>query len=182
LRRALKNIVSEIDPRGEDPALRRMVVIGHSQGGLLTKLMAVSSGTRFWETVSEELFEELEMTPGTRELLREAMFLEPVPTVKRVIFIATPHRGSYRATGLVLNLIRRLITLSGTLVYQLNDLLQSQQFAQLGMSRLPTSVDNMSPGNPFVRALNDLNIDPGSAPIRLSRCWAMDRSPARPME
>ena len=161
LRRALKNIVSEIDPKGEDPALQRMVVIGHSQGGLLTKLMAVSSGTRFWENVSEEPFEEFEMAPDTRALLREAMFFEPVPTVKRVIFIATPHRGSYRATGWVLNLIRRLITLPGTLVYQLNDLLQSQQFAQLGMSRLPTSVDNMSPGNPFVKALNDLKIDPG---------------------
>ena len=33
-----------LDPEGTDPALRRMVVIGHSQGGLLTKTMVVDSG------------------------------------------------------------------------------------------------------------------------------------------
>jgi hypothetical protein len=53
LRRALRNVISEVDPTGEDPALRRMVVIGHSQGGLLTKLMAINSGKRFWENVSK---------------------------------------------------------------------------------------------------------------------------------
>ena len=29
--------------------MKKMVVIGHSQGGLLTKLTAIESGTRFWE-------------------------------------------------------------------------------------------------------------------------------------
>ncbi|MGE5302318.1 MAG: esterase/lipase family protein, partial [Alphaproteobacteria bacterium] len=161
LRRALKNIVKELDPKGEDPTLQRMVVIGHSQGGLLTKLMAVKSGNRFWENVSSEPFDEVDMPAETRELLREAMFFDPVPTVKRVIFIATPHRGSYQATGWVLNLVRRFINLPGTLVSQFQDLLKGEAFAQLGMSTLPTSVDNMSPGNPFLKALNDLKIDPG---------------------
>jgi pimeloyl-ACP methyl ester carboxylesterase len=161
LRRALKNIVKELDPKGEDAALQRMVLIGHSQGGLLTKLMAVKSGNRFWEIVSSEPFDEVDMPSETRELLREAEFFDPVPSVKRVIFIATPHRGSYQATGWALNLVRRLIHLPGALVSQLQDLLKGQAFAQLGISQLPTSVDNMSPGHPFLRALNDLTIDPG---------------------
>ena len=33
--------VQQLDPEGREPALRRMVVIGHSQGGLLTKLTAI---------------------------------------------------------------------------------------------------------------------------------------------
>ena len=160
LRRALGNIVNEVDPNGQDPALRRMVVIGHSQGGLLTKLMAVSSGNRFWENVSSAPFDEVEMPVETRALLREAMFFEPVPSVKRVVFIATPHRGSYQATGWALNLIRRFIHLPGTLVSQFQDLLVQPAFAELHMSQLPTSVDNMSPGHPFLRALNDLPIAP----------------------
>lgn len=160
LRRALLNVVADIDPKGDDPALRRMVVIGHSQGGLLTKLMAIKSGDRFWENVSKVPFDQVEMPAETRELLREATFFEPVPTVKRVIFVATPHRGSYQATGWALNLINRLIRLPGTLVSQFTDLLAQPAFAQLQMSRLPTSVDNMSPGHPFLRALNDLSIDP----------------------
>jgi pimeloyl-ACP methyl ester carboxylesterase len=161
LRRALASVVKELDPDGEDPALQRMVVIGHSQGGLLTKLMAVKSGNRFWENASSEPFDQVEMPAETREMLREAEFFDPVPNVKRIVFIATPHRGSYQATGWVLNLVRRLIRLPGTFFSQMQDLLQGQAFAQLGTTQLPTSVDNMSPGHPFLRALNDLEIDPG---------------------
>src|SRR4030095_13161428 len=35
LREALTEKVKEVDPEGKDPALQQMVVIGHSQGGLL---------------------------------------------------------------------------------------------------------------------------------------------------
>jgi len=160
LRRALRSAVTDFDPAGEDPALRQMVVIGHSQGGLLTKLMAISSGNRFWNNMSSLPFEQVEMKSETRELLREATFFEPLPFVTSVVFIATPHRGSYQATGWALNLIRRLVNLPGTLVSQFQDLLQSQEFGPLGMSQLPTSVDNMSPGNPFIRALAESPIDP----------------------
>jgi pimeloyl-ACP methyl ester carboxylesterase len=163
LRRALKNIVNEIDPNGKDPALQRIVIIGHSQGGLLAKLMAVKSGNRFWENASSEPFDQVEIPSETRELLREAVFFDPVPSVKRIIFIATPHRGSYQATGWVLNVVRRLIRLPGTLASQLQDLLKGQAFAHLGTAQLPTSVDNMSPGHPFLKALNELKIDPGIA-------------------
>ena len=160
MRHALRDIVAELDPKGQDPALKRMVLIGHSQGGLLAKLMVISSGTRFWDAVSTVPFEEMEMAAQTRELLREGMFFEPVPTVKRVIFVATPHRGSYRASGYLFQLVRRLIRLPGTLVTQLQGLLTSEAFAGLGMSRLPTSVDNMSPNNPFIRTLGAIPIDP----------------------
>jgi pimeloyl-ACP methyl ester carboxylesterase len=161
LRRALRSVLAEIDPSGEDEALRRMVMIGHSQGGLLTKLMAINSGTRFWNNVTDEPFDQFEMPPETRQLLREAMFFEPVPTLRRVVFIATPHRGSYQATGWILDLVRRFITLPATLVSQFQGLVEGQAFAKLGIRQLPTSVDNMSPGHTFVRALNDLPIDPG---------------------
>jgi hypothetical protein len=160
MRHALRDIVAELDPNGLDPALRRMVLVGHSQGGLLAKLMAVNSGTRFWDVNMTVPFEHVEMAPDTRELLREAIFFEAVPTVKRLIFIATPHRGSFRASGFVLNLIRRIVTLPGRLVNQFQDLLKLPEFSHLGMSRLPTSVDNMSPVHPFIRALSESPIDP----------------------
>ena len=52
LRRSLSDIVKEVDPEGRDPALRRMVLIGHSQGGLLARLMVSESGSRFWDSAS----------------------------------------------------------------------------------------------------------------------------------
>ena len=161
LRRALRNVLGEIDPLGKDEALRQMVMIGHSQGGILTRLMAIRSGNRFWENITKEPFADFEMAPETRQLVQEAMFFEPVPTLRRVVFIATPHRGSYQASGWSLDIIRRFITLPGTLVSQFQSLLESQTLARLGVSQLPTSVDNMSPGHPFLRALNDLPMNPG---------------------
>ncbi len=159
LRKALHNVIDEVDPDGQDFALRRMVVIGHSQGGLLTKLMAVNSGTRFWDNVGTEPLDQMDMPAETRKLLREAMFFEPVATVQRVVFIATPHRGSFRASGIVLNLIRKIITLPGTLASQFQNLMKGNEFSHLRISQLPNSVDNMSPGHPFLVALNDLSID-----------------------
>ena len=44
---------------------------------------------------------------------------------------------------------------------QLQGLLAQPAFAHLNITRLPNAVENMSPGHPFLRALNDLAIDPG---------------------
>ena len=40
-----------------------MVVIGHSQGGLLTRLMVTDSGKRFWDNVTSVPFDEVEVSP-----------------------------------------------------------------------------------------------------------------------
>ena len=36
-----------------------MVVIGHSQGGLLAKMTAIDSGTELWDTISQRPLDEL---------------------------------------------------------------------------------------------------------------------------
>jgi pimeloyl-ACP methyl ester carboxylesterase len=159
MRQALKATIAELDPDGKDAAMRRMVMIGHSQGGLLTRLMAISSGTRFWDNVSRVPLEELSVSPETRALLKEALFFEPLPEVERVVFISTPHRGSFRASGWVLGLIRRFVTLPGRLVSQMHGLTNPSDLAYLKATRLPTSVENMSPGNPFIKTLAESPID-----------------------
>ena len=56
---ALTKAVAEFDPAGTDPALHRMVVIGHSQGGLLTKLTAVDTGTKLWDHWTDRPFDSV---------------------------------------------------------------------------------------------------------------------------
>src|SRR5919106_3172011 len=97
LRQALERAVASLDPEGQDAELRDMVIIGHSQGGLLAKMTAIDTGSRLWDGISNRPLDELRMQPETRELLQEALFLEPEPFIGRVVFIATPHRGSYLA-------------------------------------------------------------------------------------
>jgi triacylglycerol esterase/lipase EstA (alpha/beta hydrolase family) len=52
VRTSLRLIIQQLDPDGTDAALRQMVVIGHSQGGLLAKMTAIDSGTQLWDTIA----------------------------------------------------------------------------------------------------------------------------------
>ena len=52
LRHSLEDAVKSLGGVQADPALGRMVVIGHSQGGLLTKMNVIDSGTRIWDSIS----------------------------------------------------------------------------------------------------------------------------------
>jgi pimeloyl-ACP methyl ester carboxylesterase len=163
LRDALSKTVAALDPAGTNACLRQMVVIGHSQGGLLTKLTAVKSGDVFWRNASDEPFDEVELPPETRTLLRHALFFDPLSFVRRLVFIATPHRGSYRAGNLARRLVQRLVRLPGNLVGISTDLVTTGVLtpAATHLRRMPTSVDNMAPNSPFDKAINSLPIAPG---------------------
>ena len=163
LREALITLVAQLDPAGKDAALRRMVVMGHSQGGLLTKLMAVSSGQRFWQNVSDTPFDQMKLEPETRDLLASSIFFEPLPFVSRVVFLATPHRGSYRSSFRIGELVSRLVKLPANFVKVGLQLASGDPKTQAlsRMRRMPTSVDNMTAGNPFIEAINDLPIAKG---------------------
>lgn len=177
LRDSLRQTVAELDPGGRDPALRRMVLVGHSQGGLLVKLQVVSSGYRFWENLSDVPFDDFPMQPATRAFLARIGLFEPLPFVERVVFIATPHRGSFIAGNLLGSLASDLVRapqtlaragldLAETTVEAARDgvdLLRGDADARLRreMGSIPTSVDNMKPGHRFIVTLADLPIAPG---------------------
>jgi hypothetical protein len=160
LREALTAAVARLDPGGQDPALRRMVLVGHSQGGLLVKMQAIHSGERIWSAVSKKPLEALELSAGTRDLLRRGLFVEPVPEVSRVVFICTPHRGSFVAGWqIVANLVRKLVTLPFALTGVAADLARNPDAVQ-GPLVVPSAVDNMSPRHPFIRGLQGIPVAP----------------------
>jgi pimeloyl-ACP methyl ester carboxylesterase len=160
LRASLRRLVEELDPLGRDPVLRKLVLVGHSQGGLLTRLMVTDSGERFWAAVTDVPFDKIETDPETRALMERSMFFEPLPFVTRVVFIATPHRGSFRVSGFVLGLMRRLITLPLNVVRGVEDAIANNP-SLAGIGGMPNAVDNMSPSHRFVRTLSASPIAPG---------------------
>jgi pimeloyl-ACP methyl ester carboxylesterase len=162
LRESLQAFRKDIDPEDKDPALDQMVVIGHSQGGLLTKMTVVESGTRFWDDQAQVPFDQADLNPETRDLLARALFVEPLPFVKRVIFIATPHRGSYLASNPIRKFVNKFINLPGGLVKAAVEVAQFRQPSMLGTSlTIPTALDNMNPSNPFLKTLASLPITAG---------------------
>ena len=181
LRESLQSTLAEIDPEKTDPALRRMVVIGHSQGGLLTKLQTISSGAHFWNNLSDKSFDEIGIQPDTREILGKATFFEPQPFIERVIFISTPHRGSFLAGNWLGRFASSLFTAPRELLATSLDMAGAGvalvgSAARSGIdvfgffrteedelnrriNRLPSSVDNMDPDHPFMQTLQSIPVD-----------------------
>ena len=121
--------------------------------------MVVDSGTKFWDNVSGTPFEDLRVSEETRTVLHRSLFVTPLPSVKRVVFLATPHRGSSVA-GVLISQFRWLVdwalTLPPNLLRITGEVLTASEDPLL-RSRLrqgiPRSVDNMSPGNPAIQTL-----------------------------
>ena len=135
-----------------------MVLIGHSQGGLLVKMQAISTGDRLWNAVSRKPLQELDLSDATRELLQKGFFLEPLPEVSRVLFICTPHRGSYIAGYKFLgNFIHRLMAPSPITPEMGNEIFKNRD-ALVGLPVVPTAVDNMSPNHPFIQGLQKIPV------------------------
>jgi len=171
LRESLKRAVKLLDPQEADPGLRQIVVIGHSQGGLLTKMTAIDSGSLFWDEVFKRPAEELDVSPETRDLVQKTLFVTPLPFVKRVIFLATPHHGSTLTVGWlaewVAEKLRGFVKAPFALTRVLKELatdrdamVRSSASVGPGMSN---SLDNMNPRNKFLQTLAAIPIAPGVA-------------------
>ena len=164
LRETLVDAVRRLDPDATDPALRRMVLVGHSQGGLLVRAMVTESGDTFWNNVSRKPLDELDLSDEARDLLRRGLFFHPVPFVRRVVFIATPHRGSYVAGNWLAHLVARLIKLPLDVARVGTDIVSRNQDAmRFAFSGRMTAVDAMTPGHPFVKSISSLPLAPGVA-------------------
>jgi len=86
---------------GADPAFHQMVVVGHSMGGIVAHMVVSDSVQQVWESALNVSPERLRASPATRATLDQYLFFRPLPYVRRVVFIATPHRGSRLANSVV---------------------------------------------------------------------------------
>ena len=90
------------------------------------------------------------------------MFYTPLPFVERVIFISTPHRGSFIAGGQIGRLASALISLPFRIFSPLADLFTKQpEIMSLGsVDEIPRSTDNMDPTNRFILTIADIPVAP----------------------
>jgi pimeloyl-ACP methyl ester carboxylesterase len=163
LRQAIEQTLVQLGGVQADPALGEMTLIGHSQGGLLAKMLVINPGDQLWNGVSRQPLASLKLSDKTRQLLHDGFFPTPLPEVQRVVFIATPQHGSYVAAFSLSQLIARLVTLPLTITSAGKEIIQGNGSNILvGQSRLRMgSVYGMSPNSPFIKALAAIPVVPG---------------------
>jgi pimeloyl-ACP methyl ester carboxylesterase len=163
LRRDLDEARRRIDPGRTDPALDRMIVVGHSMGGLLTKMAAVDGGDRLWQVISDRPVSELVGESEDTQLLRDCLLFSARPDVRRVVFIATPHRGSRFDRGPIQRVGTRLVHAPDPLRASHARLVAANPpgfFRDHFGKGLPTSVDELEWGSPCVTGLSGLPVAP----------------------
>ncbi|MCC4618734.1 alpha/beta hydrolase [Xanthomonas cassavae CFBP 4642] len=158
------------DPAGTAPASHGMVLIGHSMGGVIGRLLVSSSGEQIWNALLQDYRLEGERGARVRAKLSPLLHFSPMPQIDRAIFIAAPHRGTPLAEGGLGRFVGRMVRLPIALLDRFSDVLQdlanSEREGQGGPPRRkspllpPTSIDNLRDTDPFVRATMDLPISP----------------------
>lgn len=159
MRETIRDHVRKVDAFDSDRTMNEMVLVGHSQGGLLIKLAVTDTEEKLLRIYFDRPLSEIDMTSKERELIRRYTCFKPLPFISRVIFISTPHRGSYLASGFARRLARRFMRLpkdvmdtGGTLL----GIAEKHNVPKELLSGIPTSVDSMSPGNPTLLALAEM--------------------------
>ena len=81
------------------PLRKPMVVIGHSMGGCISRLLITDTGDKLWMELFKKPPEQVPLSPEAREILTEALIFRHRPEIGRVIFISAPLRGSDLASN-----------------------------------------------------------------------------------
>jgi pimeloyl-ACP methyl ester carboxylesterase len=101
LRDSLAETLHALDPKDHDAATKRIVVLGHSMGGVISHTLVSSSQGRVWESVFRAPPARLKGDPEAIRQLVHILYFQRNPRIVRVIFMAAPHRGSPMAESFI---------------------------------------------------------------------------------
>ena len=160
LRKNLLDIQKKLDPDSSNPNFNNMVLVGHSMGGLLSRVMMQDSGDAYWDYDFKESIDDIQVDESTRELLRRTLFFESIPFVQRVVFISTPHRGAPVADHWYSGIASGMIDFPGNLADTAHGLLSNDQIKlnkQVYKNTKKVRIDsitNLSATSPFTVMYN----------------------------
>jgi hypothetical protein len=129
------------------------VLIGHSMGGLVSRLQAISPSRAIWDAnLGPEAEDKLRKLPAD-SLSKQMMLFSRNPDIGRLLFVCVPHRGSKIADWAVVRYLADLIKLPANLVGVATDL--SNTMAKGGSIN---GVNRLSPSNPTYAAMDHVPI------------------------
>lgn len=160
LRRDLESLRMDVDPFRTSESMDQMVLVGHSMGGLVSRMQSIDSENHFWAKISEFPFEQMEGDAEDLSELRELFFFDPNPSVSRVITIATPHHGTHFANQVTRWLSQKVFTLPQMLQSRFSEFVEAnrQRLNDQTILKTITSVDSLAPDSPAIEALQQARL------------------------
>ncbi len=162
IRKAIKETLKAFDPEGQNRASQDVVLIGHSMGGVLARLLISDSGDNFWEPIVKTYNLEGERKEKARKKLHNYAWFKPMPEVSRAVFIAAPHRGTpfaeNRFSRWFAGLVKLPVSMLGRITEIAQLLVDPSSANAAPLTRPLNSISNLSDQDPFVRLAADLPI------------------------
>jgi len=163
LRDSLVDVRESVDPAHKDLTLDRMVLVGHSMGGILSKMMAQDSGLALWNAAITVRHDQFKAPPELKTSLDHVLVFQRLPFVQRVVFVATPHRGSPIANSLfgrtISDLVRRPITLASR-IKEIEELNGPHVISRELRSQPLNAIGNLRTDSPILAALDHISVNP----------------------
>jgi hypothetical protein len=131
-----------------------MVLIGHSMGGIISRLQVISPGRAIWNAQTGTKADELYKTLPPTHLAKRALLFTANPEIGREIYICVPHRGSNMADWLVTSFFTKFIRLP-------THIMSAAATIPAGLiteRRQLSSVNRLSPNNPLYAAIDHIPI------------------------
>ena len=145
------------------PLHKPMVVMGHSMGGCISRLLITDTGDTLWKKLFHHTPAETNLPASSKKLYTDALIFKHRPEIGRVIFISSPLKGSEMASLSIGRIGSMLVRTPKKLLLAGNDALKVVTFHanDLKLKRAPNSIDTLSPKNRFVRMINTVPIVKG---------------------
>ena len=155
LREELAQLRKTVDPNDREAALDQMVLVGHSMGGLIANMQVVNSRDDFWHIVSDTPLKEVKADEKTLGLLDHTFYFAANSSVRRIVTIGTPHRGSHFANDVTRYVAEKLISLPEAMTARFAMLRTRNPgiFRDTFMLDTANSLDSLAPEDPILPVL-----------------------------
>jgi len=153
----MNELHDKFNPDNKNEKFNKMVVVGYSMGGLLAQLAVQSSdGNKFFEELTEENPNSMNLTEDQRKFLMDIGVFQPLPYIKCVIFMATPHKGAEMATYFFARIGSYLISLPNNVVDQTRAIMKKSYWEPNGEDYVPDGIDALEPSDKFLELASKL--------------------------
>ncbi len=162
IRSAIQDTLQAFDPEGQNRASHEIVLIGHSMGGVLARLLVSDSGDSFWKPIVKLYALEGDRKEQARNKLLNYAWFKPMPEVSRAVFIAAPHRGTpfaeNRFSRWAAGVVKLPVSVLGRVTEIAQLLVDPSSANAAAVTRPLNSISNLSNQDPFVRLAANLPI------------------------